>query len=69
MCRQHRRYRCTYMRSRFTNNASGVDVAQRVFQADPSAKAFMCSGKAVCCFYNDFVFPLSSEIFLVSFLA
>ena len=38
----------------FTNSAS---EPQGVFQADPSAKAFMGSWEAVWCFYNDFLFP------------
>ena len=52
-----RRFRCTYTRSKFTANHDEVDVANRVFQADPTAKEFMASGDAVWCFFQDFLFP------------
>ena len=52
-----RRFRCTYMRSKFTAIQDEVDVANKVFQADPSAKEFMASGAAVWCFFQDFLFP------------
>lgn len=45
------------MRSRFTNETAEVNVAQKVFEADPAAKAFMGSPEAVWCFYHDFLFP------------
>ena len=52
-----RRYRCTFMRSKFTNDASEVNVPEKIFPADPNAKAFMSSGEAVWCFYHDLLFP------------
>lgn len=52
-----RRYRCTYMRSRFSNLLTEVNVKEKVFPADPSAKAFMASSDAVWRFYHDFLFP------------
>ncbi|CAJ1337493.1 unnamed protein product [Effrenium voratum] len=52
-----RRYRCTFMRSKFTNDVGEINFSEKTFMADPNAKAFMASGEAVWCFYNDFLFP------------
>ena len=52
-----RRVRCTYMRSTFTNIPSEVNVASKVFVADPGVKDFMVSGAAVWCLFQDWVFP------------
>ncbi|CAJ1432753.1 unnamed protein product [Effrenium voratum] len=52
-----RRFRCTYMRSRFVPQSEAVSVQDKVFAADARAKDFMSSGAAVWCFYHDFLFP------------
>ena len=52
-----RRFRCTYMRSRFVPQSEAVSVQGKVFAADARAKDFMSSGAAVWCFYHDFLFP------------
>ena len=46
-CSHQRRFRCTYMRSKFTAVQDEVDVGKKIFQADPSAKTFMASVAAV----------------------
>jgi hypothetical protein len=56
-----RRYRCNYMRATLTNDPEKVDVANKVFLADPDAKNFCSHGESVWSFFHDFLFPLMEQ--------
>ena len=52
-----RRWRCTFMRSRFTDDPSSVNPSERVFGVDPLAKDWICSGEAAVVWWVHLLLP------------